>query len=415
MEINLDPRDTVFVARQPILDRSERVFGYELLYRAAATDTSCVAATELAAARVLTDACLTMGLETLTMGLPAFVNLSRPLLLSCAGTLLPPPATVLELIESMEIDQEVIEACRSLHGMGYALALDDFTPGSPAEKLLPYVKFVKVDVLATSPTTRSELVKRFHPLGVKLVAEKVETAAVAKDVRSAGYDLVQGYFFCKPATISSRTVPARRLAYLELLAALNRPNLTVSKVEDLIKHDASLSYRVLRCVNSAAFGIQSQVHSIREAVVLLGLDQIRKWASIWAVAGANSGGTPELATLALLRGRCCELLGKETSAEHGAELFLLGLCSLLDAILGVPMDIAVAELPLSPIMRQALLGRRNGVRQILDAVISYERGAWDDAEASLKGAGMPIAALSAAYSDSLQWARELSQHAAAAA
>src|SRR5262249_59876285 len=266
----------------------QRNVAYELLYRASVADSACIASKDLAAARVLTDAFMTMDLATLTLGLPAFLNLSKGVLLSCAGTVLPPRSTVLELVEDIEVDADVIEACRALHGLGYAIALDDFSKGTAAEALLPYVQYVKVDVLGTPAAVRAELPKQFKARGIRMIAEKVETAEIAHAVRAEGYDLLQGYFFCKPATLSARTIPARRLAYLELLSALNRPNLTMDRLESLIKHDTSLSYRVLRCVNSAAFGMQREIHSVRQAVVLLGLDQIKKWASVWALAGVNA-------------------------------------------------------------------------------------------------------------------------------
>ena len=414
-DLNDDRYGCVYIARQPILDQSQKVFGYELLYRASAADTACLTTGDLEAARVLTDAALTLGLDTLTSGRPAFLNFTRNLLLNCAGTLLPPPAIVLEVLEDVTVDRDLTEACRTLHGLGYALALDDFVPGSAAETLLPYVKFVKVDVLATLPPARAELAGRLRARGLRLVAEKVETAETAREVRAEGYDLVQGYFFCKPATLQSRSLPAKHLAYLELLAALNRPEVTVGQVEELIRHDASLSYRVLRCINSAACSIGCKIGSIRQAVVLLGVDHIRKWASVWAVAGINTTGTEELATMALLRARCCELLGDRVSPDQGSRFFLLGLCSLLDVMLDQPMEKAIGQLPLPEEIRQALLGQSNAARSVLDGVIAYERGAWDEANAAVSGTGCTSGELWTAYGDALRWAQQLTQETAAAA
>src|SRR5436190_3055126 len=183
MQLMMDPRETVCVARQPILDRADHVFAYELLYRAVLDATSCTASRDLAAARVLTDTVQSLGLETLTLGKPAFVNVSRNLLLSCAGSLLPPAGTVLELVEDIEVDDEVIEACKSLHSLGYALALDDFVAGSSAEKLIGLAKYVKIDVLDTSEADRKVLAKELHKAGATLVAEKVETVEMVKAVR----------------------------------------------------------------------------------------------------------------------------------------------------------------------------------------------------------------------------------------
>jgi EAL and modified HD-GYP domain-containing signal transduction protein len=414
MEPNLDPREGAYVARQPILDPAGQVFGYELLYRAAADAVSCQDSRDLAAARVLSDAVLTLGLETLTGGRRAFMNATRHMLLNDLITVLAPESIVIEVLEDVGVDDEVIGACRRLRERGYSLALDDFTLETGAAALLPFVRYVKVDVLSTSLEERRRIEKTM-PEGVKLVAEKVETAEVFDEARAHGYKLFQGYYFCRPTTFSGGALSARRLAYARLLAALNKANVSVNSVEDLVKHDASLTYRVLRCINSAAFGIRREIQSIRQALVLLGLEQVRKWASVWALAGLNGGASSELVTIAILRARSCELVARETMGDDSAsEYFLLGLCSLLDAMLGQPMDAAVAELPLSDNVRKALLGEPNPARALLDSVIAHERGEWDEAARLAAALSIKPERLPAAYADALKWARELTQVAAAA-
>jgi EAL and modified HD-GYP domain-containing signal transduction protein len=414
MEPNLDPREGAYVARQPILDQTGQVFGYELLYRAAADAESCDDPHDLAAARVLSDAVLTLGLDTLTGGRKAFVNSTRHMLLNDLFTVMAPGTVVIEILEDVGVDEEVIAACGRLRDRGYALALDDFTFSNGAEALLPYAQYVKVDLLGTSADER-RLIAQATPQGVKLIAEKVETADAFEEARGLGYGLFQGYYFCRPTTFTGGALSARRLAYARLLAALNASGVSVNNIEDLIKHDASLSYRVLRCINSAAFGIRREIATIRQALVLLGLDQIRKWASVWALAGLNGGSSSEVVTIAILRARSCELVASRTlGPDAGSEYFLLGLCSLLDAMLGQPMETAVADLPLSDVIKQALLGDQNTARSILDAVIAHERGEWDDAGRIATGLGVDPSQLPAAYADALKWARELTQLSAAA-
>ena len=328
-----DPSASIYVARQPILDERGRVFGYELLYRHAPGATSCVADGDLASASVLTGAVLDLGLETLTNGRQAFLNVTRPLLLGKLDTLIPPEGVVIELLETVAIDDEVIGICRDLRANGYQLALDDFVAGSDAEALLPHVSYVKVDVLATPAPVVSELAERFARSGIRLLAEKVETREVYEQTRVAGYSLFQGYYFCRPVTQSSAAVPAQQLAYLRLLAALNKPDLTTAEVERLVKEDVSLSVRVLRSVNSAAYPIRTEVRSIGQALFLLGIEPIRKWASVWCLTGLSAGATTELATLALLRARACELVGERIRGVESSEAFLVGLFSLLDVML----------------------------------------------------------------------------------
>jgi EAL and modified HD-GYP domain-containing signal transduction protein len=413
-QINVDPRNTAFVARQPILEQSGRLFGYELLYRDASQEEEEPVGDDLAAARVLSDTVLALGLDTLTGGLPAFVNLTRSLLMSEAGTLLPKASTVLELRNDLAVDEEMLEVCAGLHRQGYSLALDGFDPRSDAARLLPYAKFVKMDVLSTSAEVMAALSGQLGPKGIRLVAEKVETTAAMQEARAWGCGLFQGYFFCSPTTFSAEAVPGRRPAYAGLLAAINEPNLTVNELEDLIKHDVSLCLRVLKCINSAAFGLRHEVRSIRQALLLLGINQIRKWASVWAVAGLNTGGASEMVTMALVRARCCELVGVKTAnAELGSQYFLLGLCSLFDAMLGRPMAEAIQELPLSSMLRAALLGEPNEARSVLDVIIAYERGEWDSAIAGAELLGIGGDLIPASYADALKWSRELSRSALA--
>jgi EAL and modified HD-GYP domain-containing signal transduction protein len=404
----------VYVARQPILDHAGQVFGYELLHRAHEADTECLASGDAASANVVTNALLTMGLDMLTNGRPAFINMTRALLVSQAPTVLPAPACILEIGHEIAIDAEVVQACRRLHDMGYTLALDDYAGHEDATPLLPFVRFVKVDVQAIDAEQRAAIARRLMHR-VRLVAEKVETLEVFEETRKAGYSLFQGFFFCRPTTIRSSAPPGRRLASLRLLAAINQPGVTLAEIEEHIKQDVSLSYRVLRCINSAAFGLQMEIHSIRQALVLLGIAQVRKWASVWSLASAAQGVNTEVLPVAIIRARCCELLGESLpGAQRDSGLFLLGMCSLLDTMLGKPMRSAVADLPLAADIRDALLGNATPTRAILDAVIAYERGDFTRAGALVASLQLPAAALAAAYEDALRYARELSRDVLAA-
>ncbi len=404
----------VYVARQPILDHAGQVFGYELLHRARETDTQCLASGDAATASVVTDALLTMGLDMLTNGRPAFINMTRALLVSQIPTVLPAPACILEIGHEIAIDSDVVQACRRLHDMGYTLALDDYAGHEDATPLLPFVRFVKVDVQAIDAEQRAAIARRLMHR-VRLVAEKVESLEVFEETRKAGYSLFQGYFFCRPTTIRSSAPPGRRLASLRLLSAINQPGVTLAEIEEHIKQDVSLSYRVLRCINSAAFGLQMEIHSIRQALVLLGMGQVRKWASVWSLAAAAQGVNTEVLPVAIIRARCCELLGDSLSgAQRDSGLFLLGMCSLLDTMLGKPMRTAVADLPLAAEIRDALLGKPSAARAILDAVIAYERGDFTQAAAIVSGLQLPETALPAAYEDALRYARELSRDVLAA-
>ncbi len=393
--------ETVAISRQPILSATGDVFGYELLHSGADADDP------QSTARALSDTLLSVGLDELTDGHPAFLSMTRELLLSDACRVLPPAHAVFELDGTVAVDKELVTACRDLQGSGYSIALHGFTPKTPAEELLPFMRFVKVDAVATPAQERSQLARHLAHRGLRLIAERVGTRALVRDTQSVGFDLFQGFFFCEPLIVRSKPLPGRQLAYLNLLAALNKPTLTMGELEELVKHDASITLRVLQCVNSAAFGVRREISSLREALVLLGTGTIARWATIWAMAGLNSGPT-EVVTMAVLRGRCCELMGDRLEQGTGADLFLLGLCSLLETMLGVPMLKVLEEMPLSAEIRMALLGAPGNERSLLDAVIAYERGNWEDAEQRCDLIGLPRDAAPRAYSDALRWAAKLS-------
>jgi len=400
-------QNAVFLARQPIFDASGRVHAYELLYRDASTEASCDTPGDVATARVLHGAVMSLGLETLTPGCPAFVNVGRQFLVSGMGELLPPESVVFELLETIDVDDAVVAACRMLRGRGYALALDDFVPGSGAERLLPLARYVKVDVLALDAEARRQLVSRLPP-HLHLLAEKVETAEMRAAVAEEGFTLFQGYYFCRPSTVRATDISTRQITALKLLEALNRPGIGLVELDELIKQDAALCSRALRYVNSAALGLSRRIHSMHQALTLIGLDPIRKWVSVWTLAGLSQSRPAEVMTMAVVRGRCCEALGQSLYGEgHGGEFFLLGLCSLLEVLLERPMTDVLQAIALPERIAAGLLNHPGPPRSLLDAVIAYERGQWDAAGTACTALGIPPGTLALAYTSALTWARSL--------
>lgn len=399
----------MYVARQPILDGSSRVVGYELLYRDRADSTHAGDAGDRATARVLTDAILSLGLETLTSGKPAHVNFTRQLLVSDAASLLPANSLVIEIQPDTTPDDEVIDACKRLRTGGYSLTLDNFEEGGLTEPLLPLVQFVKVNVMGLSNERVAAIAKRLTPQQ-KLIATRVESAEAHEAAKAAGCRLFQGYFYCAPAMRQTSVISGRQLAYMNLIAALHQPEVNIGDLEEIIKRDVSLTYRTLRSVNSAAFASGREITSIRQALVLLGIDQIRRWASVWALASSGSASAPEAMSLALIRARSCEVAGTTLAGpEVGATMFLTGLCSLLDVILNRPLESILAEVNLPTDVKDALLGKPTLGRKILDAVIAYERADWDLASQTASGIGLENDVLIKSYRDALPWIHTLSR------
>lgn len=398
----------IAIARQPLLDAQGEVHGYELLFRETVRHTTCTGTPARASAAVLDAALLSIGLDTLTGGRRAYFNITHGMLLDGTATLLPRESSVLELLENIPADEQTLAACRALQASGYTLALDDFVPGPHAEAFLPFVKVVKLDVLAITPARLVHIVRFLRGRGLTVVAEKVETKESYETARAAGCTLFQGYYFCRPQTVAAREIPPNHVAHMQLVSALNRPNVSAMHIEELLKQDPRLSFRILRCVNSAAFATRREIQSIREAVVLLGLNRIRQWAAVWLLTSMN-GGPRELASMAVLRARLCENLGSRHGwGDRSGGLFLLGLSSLLDVMIQRPMPVAIAELPLSSEIREALLGEDNDARRVLEAVVHYERGDWDPALSAAARASLDISDLADAYQDALRWSRQFS-------
>jgi len=400
----------VFVARQPILNRERRVYGYELLFRPPTpADEASHAAVDQTAAKVISDALLAIGLDTLTDGRRAFVAVSRRLLLGGIPNVLPPDRVVLELGADVEADREVIDACQELRRAGFAIAIDDFVPNEWTADLVPLANYLKVDFPSIAePDVRKRILGLQSETGPTLIAKRIETMDTFELAVREGYTYFQGFFFGRPLIAQGREVPGHQVANLRLMRALYDPDLTVHQLEELIKHDASLCYRILRTVNSAAYMLQVPVQSIRQALVLLGRDTVRRWASLWALAGLSENAHSELVIMSTVRGRCCELLAGRLGGEDAAgEGFLAGICSLLDAILERPMPDVLKDLPLADETRQALLGEDNQTRRLIDCVIAYENGQWDQCVHLAKLAGADPAQLPTAFAEALKWSHEL--------
>jgi EAL and modified HD-GYP domain-containing signal transduction protein len=406
-------RNRIFVVRQAIFDRHRRVVGYELLLRPLSAPEGGASSIERTSARVLTDGVLAIGLDTLTAGKLAFLTVSRRMLLEGVPEIQPANKVVIQLACDVEADAEVVAACTALRERGFALAIDDFVPTPWISDLLPMVQYVKAGVHGIDAQTRSRVITDQGSGGPALIAKDVDSMVVFDALAEGGCRFFQGPFLGHPTVKPGRAVPAQQLIYLRLLKALNDPNLSVHELDELVKHDAALCVRILQTVNSAGFGLRTTVSSIHEALILLGRDIVRRWASLWAIATLSDRTPTELVLIATMRGRCCELLGESLGDEIAAQGFLLGLCSMLEAILERPMADAIAELPLDPEIRRALLGADNRLRRLLMCVTAYERGQWDEAVAIAKAIGIDPNQLPTAYADALNWSRRFEHHRAA--
>ena len=279
----------------------------------------------------------------------------------------------LEISESELYDEELVDALRDLKSQGYRLALDGFGSESDAASVLDLFDVVKLNVLELGHDGLSEAMQRLEGLPCQVLAHRVASHPDHEFCAGLGCDLFQGYFFCQPAVVATRSISANRLALLQVVAALQRSDVELSDVDQLIARDVALSFRMLRYVNSAFFGVRSEVRSIGHALALLGLENARRWATLSVLASVDDKPT-ELTLTALTRARFCELAGEELELAGGSELFTLGLFSVIDALMDTPMQDVVDSLPLADDMREALVHRRGPLGELLDAVTAREQG-----------------------------------------
>jgi len=396
------------VARQPVFDRERRVFGYQLRFGPA--DSPGAAGAADAEASAILDSVAACRLDRLTLGRPAFVPVPPEAVRGGIAQAFPPGQIVVEVPVNRQGAAVTRDALLDLRQRGYSVALDDFALSDAAVNLLPLARFVKLDFLATPSRQTTACVAAARQAGASIVASNVEAAEVFEEAAREGFTHFQGFFFERQAPRPEPALAPTQLVSIRLLQLLHDPNSSLNSVEDVVKRDAALSHRVLRIVNSAAMAQTREITSMRQAILLLGRDTIRRWASFAVVAGLGVKAQPELVVMAAVRARFCELLTARTKGDDAAgEAFLMGLCSLLDVILSRPMRVILDELPLSAEARSALLGFENPGRHLLDCVTAYERGDWPNCLQFTSILGIERSALLPAYIDALGWAHELQQ------
>ncbi len=400
----------VFAARQPLFDRDRRVAGYELLYRASERNQFEGGDPDIVSAISLERTLLGFGLRTLTGEHDAWINASRGMLVRGHWELLPPATTVIEVLESVEPDDEVVAACARLRDAGYRLALDDYVHSNARLPLLELAHWVKVDFRGQPARERRSLERLLRTRHMGMLAEKIETHEEHVEAMEAGYSLFQGYFFCRPEMLRTRDVAPNRILYLRLLRAVQSPPYDLVQLEDLVQQDLALSLKLLRFLHSASYAWAGQVTSIRAALMIMGERQIRQWVSLVAVFGLAKGKPDELVVVALTRARFAEsLAGHFGLAARADDLFLCGLLSVADALTDQPLDAALEPLGLAPDVADALLVGAPPIGPTLELVLAWERGEWEVVEKCLQTCGVEESDVARSYAEAVLWAEDHAQ------
>lgn len=395
---------TRFIGRQPILNAARQVYGYELLFRSG-WENCFTGSTEVAAQQMI-DTTLLFGMENLVLGGKAFVNCTASALTSRLVTCFP-TGTVLEVLETVQVTDEVVAACKELKHLGYTIALDDFLPGTSCDRLVGLADYIKLDFQACDASQLRHIQSQLVGTSAALIAEKVETAEQFNRALKEGYRFFQGYFFARPSVLTSREIPANRVAYIQLLNAVNDPLSDRNQLERLVSSEASLCFRLLRYVNSAGFGVRGRVSSIRQALILIGEIEFRKLVTIAAAAclSSDTNQSPELMLLCLHRARFCELIAP-IAGQATAEQYLIGLLSVLDAMLNVSMKQILPMLPLRPAAAAVLLGEPSPIDLPLRLIGYYEQSQWEVCAIACRTLGITEAELTSLYLESLRWANQ---------
>jgi EAL and modified HD-GYP domain-containing signal transduction protein len=389
-----------YVGRQPIYDRALDVYAYELLYRRGNVNRATFSDGDLATTQLLINTFMEIGLENIVGSRPAFINITGDFFTGQYPLPMSHEQVVFELLETVEPTAEVINGVRGLVEQGYRIALDDYLLRQDTLPLLELASFVKLDVLAMPRDELKRTVERLRRRDLMLIAEKVETPADYDACRELGFDLFQGYFFSYPDVIQTHTNTANRSVVISLIAQLQDPSIDLREVEKLIAQDVILSFRLLRYINCATFGLRREVDSIRQAIMLLGLATVRNWATLLLLSQFDDRKPRELMTIALIRARMCELLSVTDVRIDAGQAFTTGLFSLLDAMLDVPMENLLDQMPLSLPIKLALLNREGALGTLLDDVVRYERGQWD----GLAERGAVSIDYNSAYLAAMSWA-----------
>ena len=359
------------------------------------------------ASRATLDRTWLMGLDVLCDGRRAFVNCTRDTLIKGLVTLLPSTTTVVEILETVPGDPDVVAACQSLREAGYMIAPDDYVADDPREGLTSLADVIKVDMQLTTEEQRIAMIRRLGGRHCRMLAEKIETHAEFVRARDQGFVYFQGYFFRRPEMMNTHDMPANQMNYLRMLQEVSRPELEIKALEQLVKAEASVCYRLLRYLNSAMFGFQSEIHSVRHALSILGERDVRRWVRLVAAVGAGQEKTSDLVLSALVRGRFGELLSPRVA--HGeSDLFLLGLLSLIDAMLEIPMEDVLEKIPLDHETKAVLLGQPSVLRPVYQLMLAHESGEWE-AAAELSGRlHLDSEDVAGLYWQAQEWAREVS-------
>ncbi|WP_075982929.1 EAL and HDOD domain-containing protein [Bacillus massilinigeriensis] len=404
----------VFIARQPIFTKNQELFAYELLYRNNEKNIFPGIDGDEATAEVIINSYLNIGIDKLSNSRPCFINFTEKLLQLKLPTYFRPREIVVEILETVDLNQETVNICKELKELGYRIALDDFIlneSNTHSYQLMRYADIIKVDFRQSTEKMRRKIEAIAKISNVKLLAEKIETEDEFLAAKDRGYDFFQGYFFSKPIMVSTHDIPSYFHSYFEVLNQLSQDEPNIDIITGTIEQDLSFSYKLLKLVNSPAYRPKHKINSIRQAIVLLGLLEIKKWIYVLAFREQTKGKNDlsnELISLSLTRAKMSEYYAFQINKRaEASSYFMTGMFSLIDIILGLPLDKVLSELPLQDHISDALKGAPNPMKDALDLCMDIENGDWESVTNKCKELEIDEIKFLQYYHQAINWSNEI--------
>jgi len=397
----------IFLARQPIFDRDLHIYGYELLFRAGEANIFPHIDGDVATSKLLSSTFFTIGIEEITGQRKAFVNFTRELLLQGAAHMFPPDTFVVEILENVCPDDEVLEACGELRAKGFGIALDDFICTCQAKNFLAFATIVKIDFSTTSISEIKDIISRCSLLPCSFLAEKVETHEEFHQAKELGFHYFQGYFFARPEVMKQKDISPLAQHVLQILIKVFQEDCTITEIEQIISRDVSMSYKLLKYINSAHFARITPLSSIRQGLAFLGINEIRSFVTIIAVSQLCQDKPNELLRISVIRARFLEQIASETGRDKG-EMFMLGLFSLIDAILDNSMAELIHRLHLNERIEEALVKRAGELFIYLEMIELYETAQWEQLDSQRQATGIGEGRMAVFYLEAISWVDKFS-------
>lgn len=396
----------VYAARQAILNRKKQSVAYELFFRDGVENVFPGIDSTEATSRLMVNHHLNIGFKNITNGKRALINFSEQGILERVPSLLPANDIVVEILEDVEPSEEVFQACREMFHQGYRLALDDFQYHHGWEKFMNFTRLIKFDIHKTPLDKLTKVLPQLRKSykQMKFLAEKIETYEEFKEAKDMGFDFFQGFFFCRPEMMSHNDVDTSHQIVLAVYAEVLKPNFSYDKLARLFEKDVSLTYKLLKFINSGLFVLVEPIGSIKQGLVYLGEDRARKFISLIATAHLGTVKPMELIRMSVIRARFCELIAEVTIPAMKDQAFLLGLFSLIDAILDQCMEDIVQSLPLIEDIRSALMGYQNPLYHHLKLAKAYESGSWYNTQKMARVLNIQQDKLPPLYEQAVHWA-----------